>query len=176
VNRRSIVTYLGYDNILIITQPSLSSCAHIIDGNMPIVSTYEQYDIQMVASESNQNNILIDVNHASLPDFVFGSAPQHDWCFYYQTASLAFQRGEYETVLDIKQKAKRAGFSPQDPVEWMPFLQSAILLEDYEQASELARFIKKDSFLQLQVCNFFPQNSLFNEEMKDFIRKTFCIN
>ena len=176
VNRRSIITYLGYDNILIITQPSLSSCVLVIDGNMPIVSAYEQYDIQMVASESNQNNILLDVNHAPLSNLVFGSEPPHDWCFYYQTASLAFQRGEYETVLDIKQRAKREGFSAQDPVEWMPFLQSAILLEDYEQANEMARFIKKDSFLQLQVCNFLPQNSAFNEEMKDFIRKTFCIN
>jgi hypothetical protein len=176
LNRRSIVTYLGYDNILIITQPSLSSCVQVIDSNMPIVSAYEQYDIEMIASESNQNNILLDEDHAPLSDLVFGSEPQHDWCFYYQTASLAFQRGEYETVLEIKQKAKRAGFFAQDPVEWMPFLQSAILLEDYEQASEMVRFIKKDSFLQLQVCSILPQKDVFNEEMKDFIRKTFCIN
>jgi hypothetical protein len=51
------------------------------------------------------------------------------------------------------------------------------LLEDYEQANEMARFIKKDSFLQMQVCNILPQKDVFNkEEMKDFIRKTFCIN
>jgi hypothetical protein len=176
LNRRSIITYLGYDNILIITQPSLSSCVQVIDGNVPILSAFEQYDIQEIAGESKQDNIILDESAPSPLEVVFGTEPEHNWCFYYQTASLAFQRGEYETVLDIKQKAKRAGFSAQDPVEWMPFLQAAILLEDYEQANEMARFIKKDSFLQLQVCNILPQKDAFNEEMKDFIRKTFCIN
>lgn len=176
VNRRSIITYFGYDNILILTQPSSSSCVQVIDGNMPIVSEYEQYDIQLISSESNQNNIIVDENHAPLPDVVFGTEPQHEWCFYYQTASFAFQQGDYETVLDIKKTAEKAGFAPKDPVEWMPFLQAAIILSDYDEATDLSRYIKKSSFLQLQACENLPKNARFDEQMKDFIEKTFCIN
>ncbi|NJN80001.1 MAG: hypothetical protein HC797_05770 [Anaerolineales bacterium] len=175
LNRRSIITYLGYDNILILTQPSLSSCVQVIDGNFPIVSEYEQYDIQAIASKSNQNNVILDYSASSPLEVVFGAEPQHEWCFYYQSASLAFQRGDYESVLDIKQKAKKLGFSAQDPVEWMPFLQAAILLEDYDQAVEIARFIKKSSFLELQACNYLRKLPNLGEQMDNFITKTFCI-
>ncbi|MBL8050774.1 MAG: hypothetical protein JNM46_06085, partial [Anaerolineales bacterium] len=139
LSRRSIITYLGYDDILILTQPSLSSCVQVIDGNLSFVSAFEQYDIQTIAGESNQSNIVLDQNTPPPLEVVFGTEPEHDWCYYYQMASLAFQRGEYETVLDIKQKAKRLGYSAKDPVEWIPFLQAAILLENYDEASELAR-------------------------------------
>ncbi|KXK14672.1 MAG: hypothetical protein UZ14_CFX002001097 [Chloroflexi bacterium OLB14] len=176
VNRRSIITYFGYDNILILTQPSASSCVQVIDGVSPIVSEYEQYDIQIVASESNQNNIVLDETHAPPPDLVFGSEPQHEWCFYYQKAALAFQQGDYEKVLELKQNAEEAGFTPQDPVEWMPFLQASILLSDYDVAIQLSRFIKKSSFLQLQACENLPKTINFDQKMKDFTRETFCIN
>lgn len=176
VNRRSIITYFGYDNILILTQPSSSSCVQIIDGNMPIVSDYEQYDIQLIASESKINNIILDETHAPPSDLVFGSEPQHEWCYYYQSASLAFQNGDYEKVLELKKTAEKAGFTAQDPVEWMPFLQAAILVSDYDEATQLSRYIKKSSFLQLQACENLPKNSNFDEQMKDFIQKTFCIN
>ncbi len=176
VNRRSIITYFGYDNILILTQPSASSCVQVIDGVSPIVSEYEQYDIQIVASESNQNNIVLDETHAPPPDLVFGSEPQHEWCFYYQKAVLAFQQGDYEKVLELKQNAEKAGFTPQDPVEWMPFLQASILLSDYDEAIQLSRFIKKSSFLQLQACENLPKTINFDQKMKDFTRETFCIN
>lgn len=176
INRRSITTYLGYDNILIFTQPSSSSCVQVIDGNIPMLSESEQYDIQMIASASNQNNIILDETHAPPPEFVFGSEPQLDWCFYYQTASLAFQNGQYEKVLEIKQTAEKAGFSPQDPVEWMPFLQAAILLSDDDAATQLSRLIKKSPFLQRQACENLPKLPNLDTQMNTFIQKTFCIN
>lgn len=176
LNRRSIITNIGYDNILILTQPSLSSCVQVLDGNFPITSEYEQYDIQIIAGESNLSNIILDKKAPPPLEVVFGSEPEHDWCYYYQTASLAFQRGDYESVLDIKQKAERSGFSATDPVEWMPFLQAAILLEEYEQASEFARFIKRSSFLQAQACDNLQEMPNMNAEMNKYIQKTFCIN
>lgn len=176
LNRRSIITYLGYNNILLLTQPSSSSCMQVIDGNIPIVSENEQLDIQMIASESNQNNVILDKTHAPLSTLIFGSEPKHEWCFYYQTASLAFQHGEFEQVLEIKRTAEEEGFVAQDPVEWMPFLKSAILLNDYDEVAELARYIKKSSFLKLQACENLPKLQNLDPQMLEFIENTFCIN
>ena len=174
LNRRSIITYLGYDNILILTQPTPASCVQVIDGTLPFVSEYEQDDIHAISGESNLKNIVLDENPSPPLEVVFGTEPEHEWCYYYQTASLAFQRRDYETVLDIKQKAKKLGFSPEDPVEWMPFLHAALLLENYDEATEISRLIKKSPRLQLQVCTMLANSSQLNEQARTFAKRTFC--
>lgn len=176
LNRRSIITYLGYDNVLILTQPTLTSCVQALDGQFSVLSAYEQADIREIAGESHLDDIVLDVAAPIRPpEVVFGAEPKHTWCYYYQSASLALQKGDWATVLELKQAADRAGFAAQDPVEWMPFLQAAILSGDYDEANELARLIKKDSQLQEQACRVLQTLPALNAEAADYVKDTFCV-
>ncbi|MBL8076577.1 MAG: hypothetical protein JNM55_01330 [Anaerolineales bacterium] len=174
INRRSILTYMDYGNVLVVTQPTSSSCVQVIDGQLPSVSEYEQYDIQLVAGESNIGDVILKEQAPRPPEIVFGQEPEHDWCYYYQKASLAYQRGDFQAVLDFGKKARKQGFSPLDSVEWMPFIQAAILLNDQELVLDLAPNVKKSPFLSLQACEIVKKLPIVDSGMQRFSEKTFC--
>ncbi|MCC7117015.1 MAG: hypothetical protein IT310_00705 [Anaerolineales bacterium] len=176
VNRRSMITYLGYDNVLVLTQPTLASCVQALDGRLPITSTYEQADIREIAKESNLDDVILNSKtSARPPEVVFGPEPDHTWCYYYQTASLALQNGDFETVLNLRREAEHAGFAAQDSAEWVPFLQAAILSKNYAEADELTRRIKKDSSVQTQVCAILQTLPNLEPEMKTYIQSALCV-
>jgi hypothetical protein len=174
LNRRSILTNIDYGNILILTQPTSASCVQVIDGEFPVLSEVEQYDISLVAGASDPKNIILNTQSPPPPQIVFGSEPEHDWCFYYQTASLAYQRGDWDTVVNLGQKARRMGFSAGDAVEWMPFLQAATLLGDRDEIMLLAPKIKKSEFLALQACRVLAAMPDLDEDSRSFAVKIFC--
>jgi hypothetical protein len=174
IERRSIITFVGYDNILVLTQPTAESCVQVIDGKLPFVSEFEQYDIQKISGKSNLENIILTESAETPLEVVFGAEPAHDWCYYYQSASLALQRGEFQTVLDLKREAQKNGYAPADPVEWSPFLQAAAMLDDHEAILEMARPVKRSLFLEMQACKNLSAMPAVSEETQTLIRNTFC--
>jgi hypothetical protein len=175
IDRRSIRTVVDYGNILVLSQPTLDSCVQVIDGRFPFVSEYEQYDIQQIAGKSNLGNVITDEKSAVPMQMVFGAEPEHGWCYYYQSAALALQRGDLQTVLTLKQEAQKNGYAPADPVEWSPFLQAATLLGDHEEILEMARPVKKSLFLETQACEMLTSMPDVSEETRVLIQKTFCV-
>lgn len=174
INRRSILTYMGYDNILILSQPMSDSCVHIIDGKFPVSSEFERGEFRSIVGKSNIKNVALDKQVPVPPQAIFGDEPDRNWCYYYEKASLSLQQGEYETVLNLKQQAKKQGFSPNDPVEWMPFLQAAVVLGEEEEVLEIARVVKKSLYLQNQACELFLKLPDIDPEMISLVQRTFC--
>lgn len=174
IDRRSVITFAGYDNVLIISQPTLDSCIQVIDGSSPYFSEEEQGDIQQIKNSSNLKNIILDTTHPTPPIEVFGAEPAHTWCYYYESASLALQRSEYTSVLDLKRQAEKEGFEPKDPIEWMPFIQAAAILNDQESIKDMARHIKKVHSLEVQACENLKLLDL-QSETKDLIQSLFCV-
>lgn len=176
IYRRSIFTYIDYDNILILTQPSLDSCVHTVDGSNPVVSEFDQYDIWLSASASNIKLIRTE-QPVPLPDeVVFGLEPDHGWCYYYQKASLAYQQGDWAAVVEQGNKARRSRLSASDPVEWVPFLHAAIMLADRDEILWLAPRIKKSQFITRQVCTSIERMSGLDAEIERFAQNAFCAN
>lgn len=175
IERRSIVTYMGYNNILVLTQPTPNSCVQVIDGNYPVTSDEEEAEIRAIAGMSNQTNIRLDESLRQPAKSIFGSEPERGWCYYYESAALAFQKGEYETVLKYLEEANRMGFSAADAAEWMPFLQAAVVLEDEDTLLMLARQVKKSESLQQQACNLLTTIENAPETMRQLSQRTFCV-
>ncbi len=172
--RRSIITSMNYDNILILSQPVHGACVQVIDGKLPLLSGFEQYDLMLAAASSNLDNISYAEVPSSPPTIVFGQEPEHGWCYYYEKAALAYQQGNLQEVLALGQEARKKGFSATDPVEWMPFIQAAALLGDQQEILALAPKIKKEPFLARQACEVLSRMPEPNMEMKAFITQTFC--
>jgi hypothetical protein len=111
--------------------------------------------IREVGSYSEIEHVLPDEALHTPPTVVFGPEPVHGWCYYYQKADLARQRGEWGEVQKIGDQAFALGFEPSDPIEWIPFLQVYAIDENTNRLLELAPVITADAYVSDQVCRIF---------------------
>jgi len=175
-NRRTIRTYKNYRNVLILTQPTVNSCVQVLDGGAPEYSRYENASIQIIGPNSNLDYILTDVPAPapSPPTIVFGPEPEHDWCYYYQKATLARQRGDWDEILTLGENASSKDLAPVDLIEWMPFLQAYARAGDIDRLVELAPVVSSDPYIAQQACRNLGGIQDLAQSVLDVIDSQYC--
>jgi hypothetical protein len=174
-NRRAIITYADYGNILILSRPSLESCVQLLDGAQPTLSASEENSIMLIAPFSRAENVLLDAEFHVPPQVVFGDEPPHEWCYYYEKASLARQRGEWDEVIKLGEEVLKKDFVPQDPIEWMPFLQAYARKGNTDRLIEIKRYMRKaDPFVFVQVCQNLSSMQGLDEKTIGVINAYYC--
>jgi len=151
-NRKNIVTYPNYRNILVLTQPTPDSCVRVIDGAQPEYSRADMDSVRVVGSYSEIERVLTQETPHAPPAVVFGPEPAHEWCYYYEKADLARRRGDWQEVLRLGDEALSKGFTPRDAIEWMPFLQAYALAGNVQRLTEMASSIGAEPYVALQAC------------------------
>lgn len=170
---RSHTVNFDYGNILLISQPTVGSCVHIIDGRQPLISMYDPVEVSLAAPSSNIENVVADAVPAVPQKFIFGSEPEHNWCYYFQKADLAVQLGDWETAAGLGDEAMRLRLSPEDRAEWMPFLKAYAVTGNAEQLEQLARRVIGERPLRLRVCEML---SNIEQPLSDDVRETIDVN
>lgn len=173
-NRRGIITYKNYRNILILSQPSPTSCVHVIDGFQPEFSAAESDSIRVIGSFSELEHVLADETPRTPPPLVFGPEPPRGWCYFYQSADLARQRGEWEAIVGLGKEAQALGFSPSDLIEWMPFLQAYAITDDADRLAELVPVISAEPYIALQVCRIIGGLQGISDSIVEIIDSQYC--
>ena len=173
-NRRNIITYPNYRNLLILTQPTSNSCVHVIDGSQPEYSRNERDSIRVVGPYSEIEHVLTEEMPHMPPMVVFGPEPPHGWCYYYEKADLARQRGDWDEVLNLGTQALNKGFAPQDDIEWIPFLQAYAVGGDTDQLMEMASFIAVDPYISLQVCQHIGAMQGLADAVTEVVNSLYC--
>ena len=77
---------------------------------------------------------------------IFGPEPDHGWCYYFQKADLARQNGDWAHVAELGDIAKEQGYSPNNPQEWVPFIEGYAHTGRWETAIQLTRQVYKVNF------------------------------
>ncbi|GAB4503845.1 MAG: hypothetical protein Fur0043_08380 [Anaerolineales bacterium] len=72
-----------------------------------------------------------------VPEWLFGQEPEHRWCYYFQKADLARQMGNWEKVARLGDQAFAAPYFPDDPAEYLPFIEAYGRLGRLAQAQKL---------------------------------------
>jgi hypothetical protein len=152
---RRIAIPLIYRQSLVLTLPSPGVCVHAIDGTQPELSTNDRSEIYVVAPRSQIDLIQTDAAPHQPPASVFGAEPAHDWCYYYQKASLARQKNDWAEIVRLGDEAAKAGLNPNDPVEWMPFLEAFATVDRTAKIDLILESMKKTPYLQYQACQLF---------------------
>lgn len=173
--RKTITTYANYRNILVLTQAGMNSCVHVLDGTRPEYSLGEWDRIRQVGEYSEIEYVLTEETPRTPPSLVFGPEPDHGWCYYYQKADLARQRGEWEKVLEIGEQAFGQGFEPRDLIEWMPFLQAHAIRGDVDRLSELAHLIRSQPFIAEQACRILTSTEGLSEPVIGKVDSLYCM-
>jgi hypothetical protein len=152
---RDIKMHRDFNNLLLISLPSSSSCIHVIDGSMPVYSENESLLIQQVGEYSRIDQIIPSGTPPVPPSAIFGSEPEHDWCYYYQKASLARQAGDWKEIGRLYDKVNSLGLEANDASEVIPFFEGLVNLGRYDDAKDLYQEeIKGRAKMRFPLCTF----------------------
>jgi hypothetical protein len=172
---RSHTVKFNYENLLVISQPTLSSCVHVLNGNQPLISTYDPVDVTLAARSSKIENVIVDASPATPPEYIFGKEPEHNWCFYFQKADFASQLGKWDDIVALGDEANRLAFSPEDRVEWLPFLKAYAITGKAEQLMQTAKRIVGDKFLRQQACDMLTNiREPLTPEVRQVVTVSYC--
>jgi hypothetical protein len=99
------------------------SCLRVIDNSSEIPNL-ENHQVNAAKKYSNIDLIIRpDEVSPLVPESIFGSNPERDWCFYFEKAELAKQFHNWKRIVELADEARSRGLSPRDTTEWQPFIE-----------------------------------------------------
>jgi len=174
----NIVIIYNYKNLLIVSQASQAVCVHVFDPRWVEFSLSDQPFLRASYQNSKIENIVSTGTSPVPLAYAFGEEPPHEWCYYYQKASLARQQGAWEKVAQLGDEAQKLGLHPNDQIEWMPFLQAYSILGNQKQVKGISLRINTEPFYGQQACQTLraltEHGYPLSSEMQNQADKLFC--
>lgn len=150
---RTHVGEINYNKMLVISQPAETSCVHVVNSQWPRYSNQESDQIMLLGGYSKIESVLTDVSTPRPAEFIFGPEPVHAWCYYYQKAELALQEKNWDEIVRLGDVVSRLDLSPNDRIEWTPFLQAYAVKGDVNTFKATAAKIDKLPFVRREACH-----------------------
>jgi len=134
-----VATFTGSTDQVIALAYQPPGCLRVIDPASEADNLFLPADLRRVAAAlSSVRWIDAEAAPPSLPWF-YGAEPEHRWCYYYEQADLARQRGDWSEVARLGEVAFNLGDYPNDPSERLPFIEAYAHLGEWERALALSR-------------------------------------
>ena len=116
-------------------QPEQNECLHVLRPDYSAVSGLSA-EAYRWAAVSNLSRIEPTTKSVPPPD-IFGSEPQHTWCYYYERADLASQFQDWHKVASLWQEANQQGVWGRNGIELLPFIRAYAMLNDWQTARKI---------------------------------------
>lgn len=142
---RDIIVQRDYRKLLLISQPTLHSCIHIIDGVQPLYSASERPIVEQVEAYSSTSRIDPLAQPPAVPEDIFGQEPARGWCYYYQQANLARQTGDWAQIVQLFDSTAAAGLTAGDASEYFVFIEGLVNSGRIEDAQAVYQERVKDN-------------------------------
>jgi hypothetical protein len=123
--------------VLVIYMPQ-NGCLRVLDPVRSDAITYEHQSHFLVNAIplSDLSNIIVDTTQTAKPPFL--SEPEHTWCYYFARAELARQQDDWHQVITIIDEARSLGYEPEDPFEWLTYIEAQALAGNMNVAQEVS--------------------------------------
>lgn len=135
---RNIEYTKDYKNTVILSSPGDNSCLWAFDKN---IIEYPEYSENLLRSNSIYSDAReLTSKHkaaSSPPSLIFGKEPAHGWCYYFEKASLARQQKNWSELSKLTAEVLEKKMIPEDQNEWLPFIESLLIENRYDQAKSL---------------------------------------
>ena len=127
-------------------------CVHvldvILDDSMPNLPA----SLSAWVPLSRLDLIQVDPPESPVPP-LYPDEPSHDWCYYFEKADLARQRGDWHAVAGLGDQAFAVDH-PNDPSERLVFLEGYAHVGRWERAEELSyAALKQNPAVNRMVCH-----------------------
>ncbi len=170
------VSFTGSTSQVLVIYMPPNGCLRVLDPAFGDEETYEKQSRYLVKAIplSNPHNALV-LGPMARPPFI--SEPTHDWCYYYTKAeAFAHDVRDWGSVITLDREAQAKGFTPEDPLEWLPFIEANAMTSNYERAEELSmKATADDPRIRKAICNLWkrvqaqdPENTQVNQIISDF--------
>jgi hypothetical protein len=136
----------GNSSQMLLINFSPPGCLHIVDPEIdPNNKFISDLLLRDAAPFSRPELILTDsLLEPVLPE-IYMPESKHGWCYYFQKADLARQRGDWEQVVVLGEKAFTSGDHPNDPTENLAFIEAYAHTNAWENAGQLSVSAKRVS-------------------------------
>ena len=132
-------TFYGNTSQMVVINFSPPGCLRVLDPQIDSENRLLPPILRDAATLSNIATIHKDPV-VTLPESLFESELSHGWCYYFETADLAGQFGDWEEVVQLGDAAfKLENDSPNDPVERFVFIEGYANVGEWERAVELSK-------------------------------------
>ncbi len=151
-------------NAVVIYMPQ-NGCLRVLDPNRDDEEIYsrEPNVLTDAIHLSDLSRIISNPEQPAIPPFF--SEPEHGWCYYFAKAELAQQQSDYQQVASLGNEAIGLEFSPEDPTEWLVFIEGFALIGDLQTAQNLSNIIlESDSRIRRGVCTVWEQIQVKSQE------------
>lgn len=152
---RTVTFHGSTDAALVIFVPE-RGCLRVMDPAMGDAETYEKESpfLTQAIPLSDPARILTEAPALAPPSPPFVPAEEEGWCRYYEQAELARQRGDWAAIITIEETDIAGEFGPQDPLEWLPFIEAQARIGNLTYALQRSRrVIEELPRARKGVCN-----------------------
>ncbi|MCC6146915.1 MAG: hypothetical protein IT308_05045 [Anaerolineaceae bacterium] len=135
------MTFQGSTSDMVVFYHPVPGCVRVLDDVYAGKETTPglTYMLTDAIPLSNLTRIRADAAPAVPPANLFGEEPAHGWCYYFEKAELARQRGDWQTAAVLGDEAAANGLSALAPVEWLPFIEAYARTGNLAPAAELTQ-------------------------------------
>lgn len=128
--------------VLVIYMPQ-NGCLRVLDTARGDEITYGYQSRFLVDAIplSDLSNIMVDTNQTVKPPFP--SEPEHTWCYYFAKAELARQQENWNQVIDLIDEARSLGYEPEDPFEWLTYIDAQARIGNITVARNVSEEVLK---------------------------------
>lgn len=169
---------IDYNKLLVISQPTESSCVHVLDARWPRYTDRDSDQLLILGQYSKIDSVLMDGSGPRPADYIFGPEPAHGWCYYYEKAELALQKQDWAEIVKLGEEAGRQDLHPIDRIEWSPFLQAYAHLGNEQAFKSTSTKIDSSPFVRSQACQFLLNmealGDKFNEPIQTMLDEKLC--
>lgn len=147
-------------------------CVHVLDPiydadlfNFPEL-------LQRAIPLSNPAQWIEDTHPSAAPPGIFPDEPKHRWCYFYEKAELARQQQDWDTIYRLGQESIKAGYRPEDPAEYLPFIEGYLRLWLQDDAFQLTSSAYEGSWkLRPALCAVWTRAAQSGVEIRDSYRE-----
>ncbi len=142
---RTVTFHGSTDAALVVLVPE-NGCLRVLDPALGDEETYEKESSFLTSAIplSDPARILTASPTLQLPVPPFIPEPSPSWCYYYEQAELARQKGEWQKIMELESEAALQGYQPEDALEWLPFIEAQARMGDVNRAMDRSRLVLRE--------------------------------
>ena len=140
VGMRTIYFHGSTSQVIVIYMPE-RGCLRVLDparGDQITYSQQSRFLVEAIPLSDPSNIIVIS---AATPNIPFLVEQKHTWCYFYAKAELAYQERNWKKVIELVDEAVSLGYGPEDPFEWLAYVEAQARMGNFESAQELSNTV-----------------------------------
>ncbi|MGQ9832376.1 MAG: hypothetical protein ACUVRJ_01040 [Candidatus Villigracilaceae bacterium] len=135
-NYDRVATFHGNTSQAIVLVYLPPACLRVLEADLDVDNKLIDPLMRQAAALSSSKWILL-TGTPRLPE-IYSPEPPHGWCYYFQQADLARQRGDWEQVSALGDIAFNLNDHPNDPVERFVFIEGYAHIGNWKRARQIS--------------------------------------